>query len=184
MAGGTTTNFFSLFVFSPSLPLPLLLPLPSPSPSLLLPSISGKTTSIVITHQELEFSVPFGIAVYYRENCLFVTDKGYHNIKKITSSGTPPSSLSFSSSNIHIGKVEHFVGTGREGRMDGEGNSASFSFPSGIAVDQRTGNVFVAETGSHSIRIISSSGTSPYLSHPFPSFSFVLFYSFRYCEYN
>jgi DNA-binding beta-propeller fold protein YncE len=102
----------------------------------------GKTTSMVLTHYDLECSVPFGIAVYLRENCLFVTDKGYHSILKISSSG----------------KVELYAGTGSEGKRDGARVSAQFSFPTGIAVDQRTGNLFVAEAGTNCIRMITQAG--------------------------
>jgi sugar lactone lactonase YvrE len=47
---------------------------------------------------------------------------------------------------------------GVTGQQDGAGNQATFSFPSGIAVDS-AGNVFVADSSNGTIRKIDSTGT-------------------------
>jgi hypothetical protein len=53
--------------------------------------------------------------------------------------------------------VATLAGSGTPGYADGNGTSASFSFPSGVAVDG-SGNVYVADYGNHRIRKITASG--------------------------
>ncbi|TKC54975.1 hypothetical protein FBD94_25625, partial [Pedobacter hiemivivus] len=50
-----------------------------------------------------------------------------------------------------------FAGSGSRGSLDGLGTSASFSYPTGTAVDG-AGNVYVADTASHRIRKITPEG--------------------------
>jgi sugar lactone lactonase YvrE len=54
--------------------------------------------------------------------------------------------------------VTTLAGSGAMGSEDGNGATASFSGPSGLAVDS-AGNVYVADSGNHRIRKITPSGT-------------------------
>ena len=54
--------------------------------------------------------------------------------------------------------VTTLAGSGARGSVDGNGADASFSNPSGLAVDS-SGNVYVADSGNHKIRKITPSGT-------------------------
>lgn len=60
---------------------------------------------------------------------------------------------------IHIrkitpeGVVSTFAGAGSNGTADGTGTSAQFSNPEGMTIDS-AGNIYVAETGNHRIRVI------------------------------
>lgn len=73
---------------------------------------------------------------------LYVSDSGNHIIRKISSTGT----------------VTTFAGTvGVSGSLDGTGLNARFNDPTGIAIDS-TGNLFVASSGSSTIRKITSAG--------------------------
>lgn len=56
------------------------------------------------------------------------------------------------------GSVSSWAGSGKSGSADGVGTSASFNCPIGMAIDQQTGTLFVAETGNHLIRKISPQG--------------------------
>ena len=47
--------------------------------------------------------------------------------------------------------VSRYAGTGNRGNIDGDSDSATFNEPAGIAVDS-FGNVFVADSTSHTIR--------------------------------
>ena len=49
------------------------------------------------------------------------------------------------------------AGSGAYGTADGTGKAASFKMPFSIALDS-TGNIFVADTGNHTIRKVSASG--------------------------
>ncbi len=93
------------------------------------------------TGSAARFRDPAGIAAT-AAGILFVADTGNHTIRKITADGV----------------VSTFAGSpGVEGSSDGSGGEARFSKPAGVAVDS-AGNVFVADTGNHTIRRIDSAG--------------------------
>jgi sugar lactone lactonase YvrE len=87
------------------------------------------------------FNHPFGVAVD-GSGKVFVADTGNHTIRMITPTGA----------------VTTLAGTlGSSGGTDGVGAAASFNQPSGVAADG-AGNVFVADTGNHTIRKITPAG--------------------------
>ena len=86
------------------------------------------------------FSNPYGIGIDASGN-LYVAELGSHSIRKITPSGD----------------VTTLAGSGSVGSANGNGNSASFSDPQGVAIDA-SGNVYVADTNNHKIRKITPSG--------------------------
>ncbi len=74
---------------------------------------------------------------------IYVADTGNHTIRKIAPED---------------GKVTTLAGTaGTPGSTDGFGAAALFSSPSAIAVDA-SGNLYVADTGNHTIRKITPAG--------------------------
>ncbi len=87
-----------------------------------------------------KFYFPKAIAVDATGN-LYVADDINHRIRKVTPGGT----------------VTTFAGS-TSGYADGIGVAASFKSPRGICIDA-AGNVYVADTGNHKIRKISSNGT-------------------------
>lgn len=56
------------------------------------------------------------------------------------------------------GVVSTLAGSGIKGFADGEGAAAQFAVVSGIDVDQRTGILYLADTGNHRIRRITPAG--------------------------
>lgn len=84
---------------------------------------------------------PFGVAVDGKGNVYF-SDGGDRNTVSVLAPD---------------GSVRLLAG-GIEGYRDGIGAAASFNTPSGIALDKQ-GNVYVADTGNHAIRKISTDGT-------------------------
>ncbi len=87
-----------------------------------------------------QFNEPRGVAVDGLGN-IYVADTDNNRIRKITPGGV----------------VSTFAGTGTAGNMDGAGNVAQFNNPYGVAVDG-LGNIYVADTGNHHIRKITSGG--------------------------
>jgi prepilin-type N-terminal cleavage/methylation domain-containing protein len=72
---------------------------------------------------------------------IYVTDMSNHLIRKIT-----PSAV-----------VTTLAGSGTMGSANGTGTAASFSFPTGLAVDA-SGNVYIADGGNNLIRKITPAG--------------------------
>lgn len=72
---------------------------------------------------------------------VYVADAGNHAIRSVDANGA----------------VTTVAGTGSPGFYDDQGTFAEFNNPQGVAVDT-LGNVYVADTGNHSIRRIDSNG--------------------------
>jgi len=86
------------------------------------------------------FNLPIAIAVDGAGN-IYVADLGNNLVRKININGI----------------VTTLAGSGAEGAANGAGSNASFSAPSGIAVDA-AGNAYVADYGNNLIRKISPQG--------------------------
>src|ERR1039457_4598175 len=87
------------------------------------------------------FSNPSGIAADSAGN-VYVADTANHTIRQITPGGA----------------VSTLAGlAGVSGSADGTGSAALFNQPQGVAVDG-AGNVYVADTGNHTIRQIAPGG--------------------------
>lgn len=89
-----------------------------------------------------QFNGPLGVAVDGSDN-VYVGDAGNNRIRKITA----------------LGVVTTLAGssTGAAGSADGQGSSAQFDSPFGVAVDGSS-NVYVADLLNNSIRKITSGG--------------------------
>lgn len=86
------------------------------------------------------FNYPDGIAIDSSGN-LFVADRGNNIIRKITS----------------VGAVTTFAGSGVQGSLDGNGTTARFYYPEGIAIDG-SNNMYVTDRANNEIRKITSAG--------------------------
>jgi DNA-binding beta-propeller fold protein YncE len=91
--------------------------------------------------RDVQFASPTGIAIYYKDNSIFITDKTNHTIKKVNNES-----------------LQIFAGNGRSGSKDGEKVNARFCNPSGITIDQQSGSIYVSDKGSHTIRKITPDG--------------------------
>lgn len=74
---------------------------------------------------------------------IYVADTANHTIRKITSGGVVTTLAG--------------LGGGYSGSADGTGSAARFNYPSSVAVDS-AGNLYVADSGNHTIRKITSAG--------------------------
>lgn len=88
-----------------------------------------------------KFNQPWGIVVSSWNGDIFVSDSGNNRIRKITAAGV----------------VTTLAGSGTAGSLDGTGTLASFSYPSGLALDYFN-NLYVADQVNHRIRKITSTG--------------------------
>jgi len=102
------------------------------------------------TGKAARFDGPFGTAVDNAGN-IYVADSNNNTIRKITPAGV----------------VSTLAGlAGMEGSNDGQGAEARFFGPKGVAVDG-AGNVYVADSGNHTIRKITPNGNvSPVAGAP------------------
>ena len=83
------------------------------------------------------FFRPTGLAIDAQDN-LYVTDTDNHRIRKITPTGV----------------VTTIAGNGTSGNVDGRGTATSFYWPTGLVVAP-SGDIYVANQGSHAIRKMS-----------------------------
>ena len=87
------------------------------------------------------FAYPHGLAMD-SAGTLYVADTGNHTIRKVTPAGL----------------TSTFAGTaGQSGSSDGLGPGARFFSPRGLALDA-SGNLYVADSGNHTIRKITPAG--------------------------
>ena len=104
-------------------------------------STLGAAGSLNGAGSNARFNQPAAIAVD-SGGTLYVADTGNHTIRKVTSAGL----------------VSTLAGlAANSGYADGSGTAARFNSPAGIAVDS-SGNVYVADTGNHTIRRITPAG--------------------------
>jgi sugar lactone lactonase YvrE len=83
-----------------------------------------------------------GLLAVDRAGNAYVPDSDNHTIRKVTPDGV----------------VTTLAGlAGSPGSTDGTGNSARFNLPEGVAVDG-AGNVYVADLGNHTIRLVTPAG--------------------------
>jgi len=101
---------------------------------------SGAVGAIDGTGQAASFNNPDGIAVDKQGN-IYVADTKNNLIRKISSAGT----------------VITFAGNGSPGMTDGNGISASFNYPTSIAIDA-SGNLYVTDYKNNLIRKITAAG--------------------------
>ncbi|MCM2466204.1 thioredoxin-like domain-containing protein [Methanoculleus oceani] len=70
---------------------------------------------------------------------LFISDSGHHRIVVADRDG----------------KILETIGTGTAGNTDGSFAEAAFYLPGGLAFDEEAGILYVADTGNHTIRMVS-----------------------------
>lgn len=90
------------------------------------------------------FSKPFGVAVDASGN-VYVSDAGNHLIRKIATTGTV---------STVAGKA------GLSGSKNATGPDARFNYPTGLAYDNLSNSLFVADAGNHQIRMVDISSGS------------------------
>jgi sugar lactone lactonase YvrE len=101
--------------------------------------VSGATNGV---GTNAAFSDPAAIVVAANGN-YFLADSRNHAIRQVTTNGV----------------VSTFAGQlGVAGTANGKGTAAQFNYPSGLAFD-RSGNLFVSDTGNNTIRKITANGT-------------------------
>ncbi len=102
---------------------------------------AGASGSVDGTGTAARFNSPRSLTTDAAGN-VYVADSNNHTIRKITP----------------VGVVSTLAGSaGSTGSVDGTGTAARFNFPYGLATDS-VGNVYVADTGNHTIRKITPAG--------------------------
>lgn len=118
-----------------------------PATNSFVTSVAGVVGSAALldgTGNGARFNLPLGLALVPASASLYVADSGNHCIRKI---------------DLNTYAVTTYAGDGLGafGFVDGPSNTARFNSPGAVAVDD-WGNVYVADSGNHRIRKISTSG--------------------------
>ena len=88
-----------------------------------------------------EFSVPLGLAYDSARSVLYVADSGNHSIREIIGLNKTPGAQLFAGGSV--------------GTADGNGLSANFNTPTGLAYDSAREALYVADSQNHAIRKIT-----------------------------
>jgi sugar lactone lactonase YvrE len=104
-----------------------------------LAGLAGNSGSSDGTGSAARFHTPTGVAVDGSGN-VYVADTTNCSIRKVTPDG-----------------VVSTLAGGSSGSSDGAGSAAKFKNPQGVAVDG-SGNLYVADTGNYTIRLVTPSG--------------------------
>jgi len=88
------------------------------------------------------FSWPGSVAYNPKDGSCYVSDTGNNRIRKVSAQGV----------------VTTFAGTGEAGFADGLATSAKFNYPSGVAVNHKTGDIYVNDRDNYRIRKITPQG--------------------------
>jgi sugar lactone lactonase YvrE len=102
---------------------------------------SGKYGSDNGAATAASFANPLGVGNDKTGN-VYVAEANNNTIRKIATDGT----------------VTTFAGNGTGGYVDGPANTAQFKYPTGIAVNKTTGDVYVADRGNNMVRKITPAG--------------------------
>lgn len=102
-------------------------------------SLSGTSGTNDGTGTNARFNTPWGITINTVNNDIYVSDKGNHRIRKITSAGVVTTLAGFN-----------------QGFGDGNGTAAEFSHPMGMIYDGSA--IYVADSWNHCIRRVTTSG--------------------------
>ena len=100
------------------------------------------------------FDHPCGIAINQANGCLYIAEYNTHKIRKITPQGIFCFNEKWQLLKYQTGVVSTVGGT-TPGFADGNVNEAQFFCPRGLAVDDSTGDIYVADSKNHRIRKIS-----------------------------
>jgi thiol-disulfide isomerase/thioredoxin len=91
------------------------------------------------TAREESLYRPGKVAADNAQMRLFISDSGHHRIIVADVSG----------------KIVETIGSGAAGNTDGPFDEAAFYLPGGLAFDEEAGILYIADTGNHTIRMVS-----------------------------
>ncbi|HSY54417.1 MAG TPA: ice-binding family protein, partial [Opitutaceae bacterium] len=106
-------------------------------------TFAGAAGVLGSTDSPARFNAPYGMAVDKNSGNIYASDSGNNTIRKITSFGAVTTNAGLALAT---------------GSADGTGNAARFNLPGGLATDA-AGNVYIADTASSTIRMMTPGGT-------------------------
>lgn len=91
--------------------------------------------------ESAKFDAPFGLALSESGQTLYVADRNNHRIRRVR---------------VSDGSVATLAGSGGAGYRDAMGTAAVFNLPTALALDGD--RLFIADTGSHRVRVLELNG--------------------------
>jgi len=113
------------------------------TPAGVVTTLAGDPSNFALadgTGAAAQFHSPSGVALDASGN-VYVADTGNHAIRRVSP----------------LGVVTTIAGNGNPGNANGTGTAAQFNNPTAVAVDS-SGNILIADTGSHTIRKMTPGG--------------------------
>lgn len=101
---------------------------------------SGRAAYVDGARHEASFNYPRGVALDHATGHLYVSDWGNNRIRVIDAA---------------TGVVSTLAGSGASSHIDGDGITAGFDSPTGIAIDHAGSCLYISDSNSHRIRRVT-----------------------------
>ncbi|EFC35500.1 predicted protein, partial [Naegleria gruberi] len=112
----------------------------------------------------VDLYTPMGIYVT-KSGEVYFADTSNHKVRKISSDGLTITTVAGSAGNCASGTCATFSASATD-------STAKLFYPTGVVVNETSGSIYIADQGTHTIRVVSSNGSMSVYAGTFPGMAF------------